>query len=251
MLDELIDRLIDECETQEHHDERLSWRLVEDMCHAGADGVGLMTLAMGVMGMGLDRPDPTPLLDDTTLFPPIPDPAGRRWAGKPAGLGKHLTDHRKGGLLGPHIDGSALTDVYNRWGWPPRGTECDLTDFRDCRRWKPWIDWAEALVQRREVLSWSIEWWLRKYWCHHLVRDTKLPARIIRARIANSRPGWLRSIPGSSSFREHAVEYLERKRQEGMRISSSRGVAKYRRTLRQVGQCERVATIWRHVRGAS
>jgi hypothetical protein len=249
----LIERLIDECEEQGHEHERLSADILEDLIDAGDRGVGILTLVVGVANMGVDIPIEVPDVDrfgEPFQVYDFSDPAGRDWMGKPAGYGKHMTDWEVGGLLLPHIDGSALDDVYEMFA----GDVCEATlrawrkkkyHFRLCR-YDTWRRWASNLVKNRRVLRWAIEWWLDEYWERPAVKcATTVEARVMRARVANSRPGWLRSMPSAYGFDQVARMYVEMKAAEGE--TSERASAKYRRAQRQVRYCRRVTMLIRRM----
>lgn len=247
---DLIERLIDECESQDHHHERLSWGLVSDCIAHGVDGVGLLTIAIAVANMGVSMPDPVHLLDGTVLRLPLVDPVGTDWAGVGAHSGKHLLDHEQGGWGIAHADGDSLRQVYEKWGGPWRQYTIPSWAYNFNAILKSedrdmWLKWAKKLLSRREVLVWSINWWIQKYWNHRLVvTATTLGERVVRARIANSRQGWLRHMEPGMSAQVACVEYVARKMAEGLRHGGKPGRARSRkRSQRQAENCLRVVEL--------
>lgn len=229
MKKELISRFIDECAAQSHKYERLSMGFIRDCVAAGADGLGILALAIGVANMGVQLTDEVP-----------PDPIDRDWIGMGAGRGKHLTDHKVGGLGIAHYDSGSLRKIYRVWGYPDIPTsECGL-DYNSILRskWKtPWLEWASQLVERREFLVWSVEYWLMKYWQTAVQRngDQSLVIAVLNARISNSASGVGKRLAGKP-WDEQAKGYVDYKTERSERAAE--------RARKQVLMCRRVLALY-------
>lgn len=173
-----------------HHEERLPWSLIQDLCRYGlddakndpddkpGDGIGVLCLLVPIANWGV-KPAPTRagLGPDGDVVSPVGDPAGDYWRGRPPRSGKHFSDGGKmapyGGLGIAHLDSGALEDVYERWGWPTHKGSLMVDDrpiaFDTLRRrndstWARWLEWASDLVTSPEFAVWSALYWLDEFW---------------------------------------------------------------------------------------
>ena len=221
----MILRIFDECASQGFASERLSIPLIQDCLSIGDVGLGMLTLVIGIANTGVRWPGGS-----------IPiDPAGDNWRGRPAGLGKHFTDHDKGGLGVAHLDSGSLQDVYDKWGCPlpESARDMNFNPILTSRYRDQWVRWARELVQDRNFQIWIVEYWLKKYWQPARQGNTRTTA-IINARILNSAQSWGRQAAGRTWDQQEAI-YIAKKGG----ANSNRG----QRTIRQVNYCERVRLL--------
>ena len=231
MLDAIIYEAIDVAVKAQHRREQIDIELFDRACTT-SDGLGVITLLVGVANWGIRVPR-VPIVEVGKTVDGYEDPAQDGWRGRPAALGKHLTDYSRGGLGLPHIDSTNLRTVYQDWGSPPCGSPELLTDFNAILRSRhasAWLGWARDLSQDPDWWTWCFHWWLDWCWRDPRVQQGTPAARVMRARIRNSRPAILRRAAPGMGFDDLAKLYIAH--------TPNRD-----RTERQISYCRRIKLL--------
>ena len=199
----------------------------------------LLALFIGSANWGLgERPGDFPA-----------DPHDSDWNGRPAGLGKHLYDHRAGGLGIAHFDKSKLGTIMERYDYPSQDLEWarDM-DFNfnriivadDHERVARFHEWAGELLSSDANQHELIQFWSEEYYApsREMFPDD-LDRAVLNSRIRNSRSSWARNEDLlDMSFEDMQQYYIDRK------VAANRSQS---RAERQMAMVERTRVLRAYV----